>query len=201
MNKFLLLMVISFLSLNVHAQRSDLKIYVTLTPAGDFIAKTTAIKGVAVQKADGSYTAENIEVDLNSLQTGISLRDEHMKEKYLDTKTYPKAVLKKAIGKDGKGVGVLNIRGKDINVKGDYKKQGNLLVSEFTLMLADVGISDVSYKGVGVDEEVKVEIAVPIAAEGSKAATLSTSRASQMATRKIPKPTTAPATKPKAGTP
>ncbi len=176
MNKFLFFTMVTiltttFLTVFAQAQKSDLKIFVTLTPAGDFVAKTTAIKGVAVEKADGSFTAENIEVDLNNLKTGISMRDDHMKEKYLDTKTYPKAILKKAVGKDGKGVGVLNIKGKDINVKGSYKKEGNLLISEFTLMLADTGIGDVSYKGVGVDEEIKIEIAVPVVAQGPAAAT------------------------------
>ena len=175
MNKFLCfsaVMVLTsvFATSFAQAQKSDLKIFVTLTPAGDFVAKTTAIKGTAVEKADGSFTAENIEVDLNSLKTGISMRDDHMKEKYLDTKTYPKAILKKAVGKDGKGVGVLNIKGKDINVKGEYKKEGNLLISKFTLMLADTGITDVSYKGVGVDEELKVEIALPIVVAGSAVA-------------------------------
>lgn len=171
MNKFLCfstVMVLTsvFATSFAQAQKSDLKIYVTLTPAGDFVAKTTTIKGTAVEKADGSFTAENIEIDLNSLKTGISMRDDHMKEKYLDTKTYPKAILKKAVGKGGKGVGVLTIKGKDINVKGEYKKEGNLLISKFNLKLADTGITDVSYKGVGVDEELKIEIAVPIVAEG-----------------------------------
>ena len=175
MNKFLsfsTVMVLTsiFITSFAQAQKSDLKIFVTLTPAGDFVAKTTAIKGKAVEKADGSFTAENIEIDLNSLKTGISMRDDHMKEKYLDTKTYPKAILKKAVGKGGKGVGVLNIKGKDINVKGEYKKEGNLLISKFTLMLADTGITDVSYKGVGVDEELKIEIALPVVAEGPAAA-------------------------------
>lgn len=193
MNKFLFFTAFTFLTVFARAQKSDLKIFVTLTPAGDFVAKTTAIKGVAVEKADGSFTAENIEVDLNSLQTGISMRDSHMKEKYLDTKTYPKAILKKAIGKGGKGVGVLNIKGKDVNVKGSYKKEGSLLISEFTLMLADTGIVDVNYKGVGVDEEIKIEIAVPVVAEGS--ATMSTARATKVAPKQAPKAIA----KPKAG--
>ncbi len=165
MNKFLVFTVFTVFTVLAQAQKSDLKIFVTLTPAGDFVAKTTAVKGVVVEKTDGSFIAENIEVDLNSVKTGISMRDDHMKEKYLDTKTYPKAILKKAVGKGGSGVGVLNIKGKDVNVKGTYKKEGNHLVSEFTLKLADVGIADVNYKGVGVDEEVKIEIAVPIVAE------------------------------------
>ncbi len=192
MNKFLFFTVFTFLTIFAQAQKSDIKIFVTLTPAGDFVAKTTAIKGVAVEKADGSFVAENIEVDLNSLQTGISMRDSHMKEKYLDTKTYPKAILKKAIGKGGKGVGVLNIKGKDINVKGEYKKEGNLLISEFTLMLADTGIVDVNYKGVGVDEEIKIEIAVPVVAEGSA---MPTTRAAKIIPKQAPKPIA----KPKAG--
>lgn len=167
MKNFLLIAVMIFLTVFAQAQKSDLKIYVTLSPAGDFIAKTSAVKGVAIEKADGSFVAENIEVDLNSLQSGISLRDEHMKEKYLDTKTYPKATLKKAIGKGGKGVGLLNIKGKDIKINGNYKKDGKFLIAEFTVKLAEVGITDVNYKGVGVEEDIKIEITMPVVAEGS----------------------------------
>ncbi len=167
MNPYLFFILFSFLTVFAQAQKSDLKIYVTLNPAGDFIAKTSAVKGVAVEKADGSFVAENIVVDLNSLETWVSLRDQHMKEKYLDTKTYPKATLKKAIGKDGKGVGLLNIKGKDINIKGDYKKDGKFLIAEFILTLTEVGIADVNYKGVGIEEEIKIEITMPVVAESS----------------------------------
>ena len=177
----------TFFTVFAQAQKSDLKIFVTLSPAGDFIAKTSAVKGVAIEKADGSFVAENVEVDLNSLQTGISLRDDHMKEKYLDTKTYPKATLKKAIGKGGKGVGLLNIKGKDINIKGDYKKDGKYIIAEFVITLAEVGITDVNYKGVGVEEEIKIEIAMPVVAEGSRPA------AKPAAAKPLAKP------KPKAG--
>ena len=165
MKNFLLIIIMTFFAVFAQAQKSDLKIYVTLNPAGDFIAKTSAVKGVAVEKADGSFVAENIVVDLNSLETWVSLRDQHMKEKYLDTKTYPKATLKKAIGKGGKGVGLLNIKGKDINIKGEYKKDGKFLIADFIIKLTEIGITDVSFKGVGIEEEIKIEIKMPVVAE------------------------------------
>src|SRR5438132_1100528 len=55
-----------------------------LTVGGSFEARTSALIGdVAV--ADGSGTVSGaIVVDLATLQTGIGLRDRHMKEKYLE---------------------------------------------------------------------------------------------------------------------
>src|SRR5262245_62020670 len=44
-------------------------------------------------KAEGSKVTGSFSVDLNAVTTGISMRDHHMKEKYLQTDKFPNAEL------------------------------------------------------------------------------------------------------------
>src|SRR5262249_60249324 len=55
-----------------------------LTVGGSFEARTNAVVGdLAVADVSGAVSGA-VQVDLSSLQTGIGLRDRHMKEKYLE---------------------------------------------------------------------------------------------------------------------
>ncbi|MGZ3770136.1 MAG: YceI family protein [Bdellovibrio sp.] len=133
---------------------------VVLNPMGDFKAKTADVKGEATVKGD-EVTAKNIVVNLKSLKTGLELRDKHT-QKYLDTKTYPEAVLVSATGKGGKGKGKIKIRGVEKDVDGTYNVEGKTLKADFKLSIADFGIKDINYMGVGVEEQVTIHVAVPI---------------------------------------
>src|SRR5262249_12291968 len=60
------------------------KVMCPLTVGGSFEARTSALVGdVALVEGAGAVNGA-IEVNLASLQTGIGLRDRHMKEKYLE---------------------------------------------------------------------------------------------------------------------
>lgn len=134
---------------------------VALTPAGDFKAKTEDVKGVAVMKGD-TVTAENVVVNLKNLKTGLSLRDKHAREKYLEVSKYPEMTLVKAIGKGGKGRGLIKYRGVQKEVQGTYSISGNILKAEFPMKLSDFNIKGIKYMGVGVDDEVKVNVQLPV---------------------------------------
>ena len=134
---------------------------VSLTPAGDFKAKMDDVKGEAVQAGD-SFTADKITVNLNSMKTGLPLRDKHGKEKYLEVAKYPEAVLSKASGKGGKGTGMLKLHGIEKAVTGTYKVEGKMLTADFPIKLSDFGIVGIKYMGVGVDDDVKIHVTVPI---------------------------------------
>src|SRR5262245_38029570 len=55
-----------------------------LTVGGSFEARTSAVVGdVALADASGAVSGA-VQVDLATLQTGIGLRDRHMKDKYLE---------------------------------------------------------------------------------------------------------------------
>jgi polyisoprenoid-binding protein YceI len=67
----------------------------TSAPLEDIVGTTSQIIGmVNVNPADLKATGPlaQFEVDLNSLKTGIDLRDRHMREQYLHTDRYPKAI-------------------------------------------------------------------------------------------------------------
>jgi YceI-like domain len=133
---------------------------VGLTPAGSFKIKSTDVKGTA-QETAGTVEAKNIVVGLKNIQTGISLRDTHTK-KHLEVDKFPEATLISAKGKDGKGEGVIKIKGIQKNITGTYKIDGKNLIASFPLKLSDFKITDIKYMGVGVDDEVKLAVTVPI---------------------------------------
>jgi polyisoprenoid-binding protein YceI len=133
---------------------------ITLNPMGDFKAKTNDIKGFAVKKGD-EVTASNIVVNLKTLKTGVELRDKHT-QKHLGTDKFPEAVLISAQGKNGQGTGKIKIRGIEKDIKGTYQIQGNMLSAEFPVSLSDFGIEDINYMGVGVENDVKLHVLVPL---------------------------------------
>src|SRR5437016_2755323 len=55
-----------------------------LTVGGSFEARTSVVVGdLVLADASGAVSGE-VQVDLTTLQTGIGLRDRHMKDKYLE---------------------------------------------------------------------------------------------------------------------
>jgi polyisoprenoid-binding protein YceI len=136
------------------------EIDVKLSPAGSFKAKTAKIKGLAKQKGN-LVIGNNIMVDLRSLDTGIALRDNHLKKRLLVEK-FPVAKLLNAKGKEGKGEATLSMMGKEHKITGTYITKGNFLISEFKLKLSALGINDVSYMGVGVKDDVVITATVPV---------------------------------------
>lgn len=144
--------------------QSGVVVDVTLNPMGDFKAKTSNIKGEALVNGS-SVEAKDIEVDLSSLKTGIELRDKHTL-KYLDVKQHPKAVLVSATGSNGKGTGRIRIRGVEKDIAGTYKVNGRFLQAQFPLTLSEFGINDVTYMGVGVEDQVTLNVTVPIKEKG-----------------------------------
>lgn len=60
-------------------------------------------------------------VDLNSLKTGIGLRDRHMRENYLETKKFPFAEF---TGKIDRGIDLKIGESRDVTAKGKFKIHG-----------------------------------------------------------------------------
>lgn len=147
------------------AQKS-MKAYVTLFPAGDFIATTSDITGFAEMVSPTEVKAKDIKINLKSLKTGMELRDDHAKNKYMHVDKYPEAILVSATGKDGKGSGILKFHGKENKIDGTYSliSANKFLKAEFKIKLSAFDIKEINYKGVGVDDEVKIEVVVPVQA-------------------------------------
>lgn len=149
------------LSLKVWSQ--NVKVFVVLSPAGDFIAESNSVIGQATEDEKGLIEASNIKIDVKTLKTGIGLRDEHMVNKYLEAAKYPEILLKLAKGSAGKGVAILVIKSKEAKVSGTYEKVGtDKIKAKFDVKLSDFNIKDISYKGIGVDDVAKVEVTLPL---------------------------------------
>lgn len=102
---------------------------------------------------------------LKTLETGIDLRDEHMKENYLEVEKYPVSRLEvleakeiSSIGGSSSGpfTGKLTLHGVTKEVSGNYKLEGPNLTASFSIKLSDFGISIPSYMGVTVADTVDV---------------------------------------------
>jgi polyisoprenoid-binding protein YceI len=151
-----------------------------LTVGGSFEAKTDKVSGeVAVPAQEPGPVSGAISVDLRSLKTGIGLRDRHMRENYLEVDkgpTFEKATLEgihvEKLNGNSTFRGTLVLHGERREVSGSaaVQPQNNgayRVQAEFPVRVTDFKIAKPAYLGVGVQEEVKVKIAltaVPAAA-------------------------------------
>lgn len=109
----------------------------------------------------------SVSVGLGSLTTGIALRDRHMKEKYLETAKYPRAVftIDKSLLKapfDGNVDGKLSLHGVTRPLTVHYTAQGASnkvhVTGSAQLNMKDYRIDVPSYLGVTVKPNVTVAI-------------------------------------------
>lgn len=112
-----------------------------------------------------------MEVDLNSFDTGMSLRNRHMKEKYLHTQQHPKAQLKIVNQRIGSQwsftqpkmkttlLGILVLHGVEkpvtLNVAIDERAYVN---AQFEIKISDFQIDIPSFMGVTVAETVTIQV-------------------------------------------
>jgi polyisoprenoid-binding protein YceI len=69
--------------------------FISKAPLETIEGKTGQIDGsVEVDLADAATAAGQFEVDLTTVKTGIDMRDQHMREGYLHTDSFPKATFK-----------------------------------------------------------------------------------------------------------
>ena len=134
------------------------------------------IKGVAhapVTKAKITNNTMSVEANfaLNDLDTGIGLRDEHMKDEYLQVKKFPNALLKisnivlpngfeakPTTIKEQAFEGKLTLHGKEQKVIGTFSLNDSLeLMAKFNIKLTDFGIEIPNYLGVIVADTVAID--------------------------------------------
>lgn len=115
----------------------------------------------------------NVGVPLKNLTTGIELRDEHMKNKYLDVEKYPYAILKILNADLGKNIlsgpgeiknlktkGQLKIRGitkdVDIDLSLSFNEKSISIDATTKFLITEFGIEIPSYMGIKIADEVIV---------------------------------------------
>ena len=153
-------------------KNGDVRVTCPLTVGGSFEAKTSAIAGALSFDPSASVLSGELSVELKTLDTGISLRTEHMRDDYLEVgkgESFERAVLSNIdIGSGGLSGGQrsfaarLRLHGTTQAVAGKaaFTRHGTSLRvdASFPLRMADYGINDPRYLGVGVKNEVTVRV-------------------------------------------
>jgi len=148
-------------------------------PLESFSGTTRQARGEIVLDPEGlgdSLTV-HLEVDLASLETGIGLRDRHMRDNHLETARFPLAVFRGAriIGErptdlpPGEGVtieieGVLSLHGVERNMRAPVSVVREVLPDQerlgiecrFTVKLSDYGIARPQFLTLKVADEQKI---------------------------------------------
>lgn len=140
---------------------SGVKASIALSPAGSFEAQSPRVRGNVKKNSDGSLSASQLRVSVDSLVTGIELRDQHLHEK-LQQKAHPNIIVSQAKGQGGKGSAVLELGGVKKQIPFTYKEMGKKVEVNFTINLKDFSIAGISYMGVGVQDQVKVQAYVSV---------------------------------------
>jgi polyisoprenoid-binding protein YceI len=141
-----------------------------LTIGGSFEARTKALSGQVGMVPDTSQPLDgDLLVDLQTLETGIGLRDDHLRRKYLEVErgpTYSQARLRnirvdKLSGKTPfHAVLLLHGQSKEVTGTADIKPEGDgyRLNASFPVRVSEFGIPEPTYLGVGVKDEVVVRV-------------------------------------------
>jgi len=171
--------------------RGEVRVVCPLTVGGSFDTRTTSISGtMGLGAAPAGTLSGEMRVDLASLDTGIGLRNTHLRDNYLEVgrgAEYATAVLSgvhldKMDSTAFRGrtpfTGTLLLHGTRRPVAGqaDIHPEGSELRidASFPLRLDDHGIAAPRYLGVGVKNEVQVKVSLvatpaPVpAADGSR---------------------------------
>jgi polyisoprenoid-binding protein YceI len=150
--------------------KAEVVIVCPLTVGGSFEAKTTAMSGEIGARA-GDPIIGAIQVNLATLNTGIGLRDRHMRENYLEVQKGPEyatATLEniRLEKLDGKTVmkAMLRLHGQRREVTGTaeirHENGRARVVAHFPVKVTDFQIAKPSYLGVGVREEIQVKVSM-----------------------------------------
>jgi polyisoprenoid-binding protein YceI len=159
---------------------ADVRVMCPMTVGGSFDVKTNALSGSVSANASRSTALDgSLAVDLHTLDTGISLRNEHLRQQYLEVDKapgYDQAVLTgielQGLNRDapqGKGsfTGSLALHGVTKSVTGQVEVRkggaGLQVKASFPVRLADYAIAEPRYLGVGVKDTVQVNVAFKVA--------------------------------------
>jgi polyisoprenoid-binding protein YceI len=134
---------------------------------------TATVTGTLNVRPD-SVTGEAT-LPLDALDTGMELRNRHMKEKYLETRTYPTAELKgiKLALPASAGMvpftGELSLHGKTKSISGlaTVARPQLGLSFEFKISTRDFAIDTPQFMGVTVTEEVQISVKVEPGSTGA----------------------------------
>lgn len=125
--------------------------------------KGKGISGV-IEMEGNLLKSGKIQFPLKTLKTGMDLRDEHMHDKYLETKKYPMAILtlpQVTLEKSGTIEGSLKLHNVSKKVSIDYEAASTsplMTKASFSIVLGDFGIDIPSFQGITVAKDIKINV-------------------------------------------
>ena len=143
-----------------------------LTVGGSFEAKTKNLSGDVTPASDEQGAVRGtLKVELQTLETGIGIRDRHMKNNYLEVEKGPAfataTIEDIRIEKmEGKTVfsGMLSLHGQKKKVSGAaelQQKDGKIRVqAQFPVKVSEFEIPAPTYLGVGVRDEIQIKVSM-----------------------------------------
>ncbi len=159
-----------------------------MTVGGSFDAITSALAGTlrGASSATGEVDGE-LRVDLATLGTGIELRDDHLRDRYLEIERGPAfrhavltgITLRDSLpDRDGRHetafTGTLTLHGAEREIEGEaalQRRDGRLRVeATLSLSLEAFDIPPPRYLGVGVRDEVRITVAFDASPSGTAGA-------------------------------
>lgn len=154
----------------LRVMNAQVSVLCPLTIGGSFEARTKALSGQVGMAPDTTQPLDgDLAVDLQTLETGIGLRDDHLRKKYLEVErgpAYAQAHLRnirveKLAGKTPfRAVLMLHGQTKEVTGTADIKPEGDgyRLNASFPVRVSEFGIPEPTYLGVGVKDEVTVRV-------------------------------------------
>jgi polyisoprenoid-binding protein YceI len=156
-------------------QKGEVVVNLPLTVGGSFDARTADCSGeLSVDPAQPGKLEGTIAVDLKTLDTGIGLRNQHLRENYLEVDKgsgFDRATLSEIqlevpdpASFQGKAPfkGTFELHGQKKEVKGEaqIKREGDTahVVATFPLAISDYQIKKPTYLGVGVKNDIRVKV-------------------------------------------
>lgn len=167
--------------------RGEVRVLCPMTVGGSFEAKTSTLAGTLTLAAPhAAQFSGDLTVDLKDLDTGIGLRNEHLRNEYLEANkdaAFEHAVLSDIkLGEIDPGTfqgrtpfsGTFLLHGvkKAVTGQADIRREGPSVRVDatFPVTIADYAIAKPQYLGVGVKDQVQVKVslvALPVGAEGA----------------------------------
>lgn len=155
--------------------QGDVRVICPMTIGGSFEAKTIALSGsVTISAANPQAFEGMLAVNLRTLDTGIGLRNEHLRKNYLEVDNGPafevatlsgialQGVNPDATGGKGSFTGSLTLHGLTKAVTGSVEIRqvsARLRVkATFPVRLPDFNIPKPRHLGIGVEDTVRVEV-------------------------------------------
>ena len=156
-------------------ERGDVRVVVPVRPGGAFEGRTSSIGGTLTLSGSRPVLLRGgIAVDLGTLDTGLALRNQHLRENYLEVskgRGFDKAVLSeiRVAEADGEGfqgrtgfTGTLLLHGvrREVAGTGEIRREGSAarVEASFPLTLTDFGVQPPEYLGVGVANKLLVKV-------------------------------------------